>query len=185
MLATVRLLTESLPATWINYSTPRARNMVRKVLQTSTHPIGLTTKQIYAKIHELFPDEKQPAPEPFVVQPGMKGRYGQPAKPVPEPPKREHPIRSVKYLKKVVMEDMALEGEVEKVTMRRDADGVLRRIPTKKRMSRKKSQQDLVWFWSLVSPTMQLPQRPLTATDTQDRQDHDKTQGITVQNATL
>ncbi|THH18762.1 hypothetical protein EUX98_g8901 [Antrodiella citrinella] len=69
--------------------------MVRRILQGG-NPIGMSSREIYEAIHAQYPDEKVPAPPPFVVQPGMKGKYGRPAKPMPEPPHREHPIRSLK-----------------------------------------------------------------------------------------
>ncbi|TCD70025.1 hypothetical protein EIP91_005277 [Steccherinum ochraceum] len=107
---------------WSKQSSPIARNMVRHVLSQSTHPVGMTSAQIFEKIHEQFADvEKVPAPPPFKLQPGMKGRFGRPPIAVPEPPHREHPIRSIRFLKRVILADMERESEIGKIVVSRQS----------------------------------------------------------------
>ena len=85
-------------AFWLNTPTPQARMLVRRVLKANTHPVGMTSHQIYERIHELYADEKSTVkpPGPFKIEKGMKGKFGRPPKAIPDPPHREHPIRSLR-----------------------------------------------------------------------------------------
>ncbi|KAG1833091.1 hypothetical protein EV424DRAFT_1367034, partial [Suillus variegatus] len=58
--------------------------------------------EIYERVHAEFP-----------------GAGLNPAKAVPLPPKLDHAIRSVKYLKKTVLEEMAAAREIEEVHIKR------------------------------------------------------------------
>lgn len=186
MWPTLRLLIQEQSAIvpfWSKHGTPTARNMVRRVLRNPTHPLGMTTKQIYDKIHESYPDAKSraAAPPPFVVQPTMKGKYGRRPVPMPEPPHREHPIRSIKcaslqlwlvfsvidylrYLKKVVMEEMVREGEVKKIPVDRselpDEDS-LPQPPHMGRRRKKPAQNPNVFLWTLITPNSPQPSVPV------------------------
>src|ERR1700720_4603059 len=124
--------------TWIKYNTPECRNIITAVL--SSHPkasSGVSTHEIYDLALKLFPDAKAPSPPQKYYPPDARGRRGKIPMPVAEPPNRDHPIRSLRfflvlliihypyflylyrYLKRVVLEDMVLRKEVEKVHIKR------------------------------------------------------------------
>jgi len=181
------------PPFWTKHATPKARNMVRRVLQSSTHPVGMTSREIYEQIHERFPDEKVPAPPPFTVQPIMKGKYGSKPKPIPEPPHREHPIRSLKYLKKIVLEDLAREGEIVKVPMRRNEE-IPAPAPSPRPTRQKKGlvvPSPDVFVWKCVNPRRMKaaespshPQPPAmlrTESEQANPSDHNSTDATVVQ----
>lgn len=108
--------------TWVNFSTPEARNIVRKILASAPRrELGLRTHDIYERAHEEFPDVTTDIPAVKPIPTGLRnhgGRY-KPAKAIPLPPKLDHAIRSVKYLKKTILEEMAMAREIEKVHIRR------------------------------------------------------------------
>jgi hypothetical protein len=85
--------------TWVNFSTPEARNIVRKILASAPRrELGLRTHDIYERAHEEFPDVTTDIPEVKPIPTGLRnhgGRY-KPAKAIPLPPKLDHAIRSVK-----------------------------------------------------------------------------------------
>lgn len=162
---------------WINHATPKARNIVRQVLANSGR-VGLTTQEIFDLAIKQFPDEIAPAPpsHKLVVK---KGRMPQA---IPEPPFREHPIRSVRYvcmkqrllppityirsdryLKKLVLEDLTARGEVVKAHVRcgaagKDKNGQKWDVIAAKGFGKAQAVTDIPagegWMWVLTS---QLP----------------------------
>ncbi|KAG2135872.1 uncharacterized protein EDB93DRAFT_1254124 [Suillus bovinus] len=108
--------------TWVNFSTPEARSIVRKILASAPHhELGLRTHEIYERAHAEFPDVTTDIPPGKPIPTGTRNHGGRikPAKPVPLPPKLDHAIRSVKYLKKTVLEEMVMAREIEKVHIKR------------------------------------------------------------------
>ncbi|EIW82054.1 hypothetical protein CONPUDRAFT_164703 [Coniophora puteana RWD-64-598 SS2] len=100
--------------TWVRSSTPEARNIVRQILATASQPeIGLTPHEIFERAGKEHPDATTPTPIPTDRKPSRHFRN------VPQPPRLAHPIRSLKYLKRVVLEEMAERNEVEKVYIRK------------------------------------------------------------------
>lgn len=108
--------------TWVNFSTLEARSIVRKILASAPHrELGLRTHEIYERAHEEFPDVTTDIPPGKPVPTGNRHHGGRPkpAQAIPLPPKLDHAIRSVKYLKKTILEEMAMAQEVEKVHIKR------------------------------------------------------------------
>lgn len=108
--------------TWVNFSTPEARSIVRKILASAPHrELGLKMHEIYERAHEEFPDVTTDIPAGKPIPTGLRNHGGRskPAKAIPLPPKLDHAIRSVKYLKKTILEEMAMAREIEKVHIKR------------------------------------------------------------------
>lgn len=85
--------------TWVNFSTPEARSIVRKILASGPHPeLGLKTHEIYERAHTEFPDVTTDIPPQKQIPTGLRNHGGRlaPVKPIPLPPKLDHAIRSVK-----------------------------------------------------------------------------------------
>lgn len=85
--------------TWVRYSTSESRSIVRAVL--SSHGkgnIGVPTQEIYDLAIKQFPDAKTPTPPEKFYPPNARGRRGKIPMPVPEPPNRDHPIRSMRQV---------------------------------------------------------------------------------------
>ncbi|KAJ7283691.1 hypothetical protein C8J57DRAFT_1293288 [Mycena rebaudengoi] len=102
---------------FIRTGTAQTTRIVREVLKPHME-LGLTTKEIYEQAHALFPDEKTPAPPlKQMPRPGAHGRGLFRLDP-PGPPHRDHPIRSIAYLKNVVLEELQEKAVVEKVISR-------------------------------------------------------------------
>ncbi|KZP32913.1 hypothetical protein FIBSPDRAFT_1036530 [Athelia psychrophila] len=101
---------------WIKHCTPECRNIVRSVLTAHVkEDSGLPTHEIYDLALKDFPDAKcgpQPTPRD---SPRIRDFKGTPTR---EPPRADHPIRSMKYLKRIVLEEMESNGEVEKFLIR-------------------------------------------------------------------
>ncbi|KIK98004.1 hypothetical protein PAXRUDRAFT_824386 [Paxillus rubicundulus Ve08.2h10] len=107
---------------WINYSTPQARQIVRSILATAPiKELGLDAHEIYERAFKEYPDVITPTPAPKTTALGNHARLRRPKKPMPEPPRREHPVRSMRYLKKIILEEMAEAKEIEKVHIKRGA----------------------------------------------------------------
>lgn len=106
--------------TWVYWSTNQARDLVRKVLQSHSDA-GLHRREIYERIHELYPDQKHD-----LVPHQHHGKN--------PPPRPMHPIRSQRrvkatftysarlilprYLKAVVLPEMEAAGELQRVLIR-------------------------------------------------------------------
>ncbi|KAK0183846.1 hypothetical protein F5146DRAFT_459767 [Armillaria mellea] len=104
---------------YVFWSTSQARQLVRSVLAKEPK-IGMHHQQLFDEIIKQFPDEKLPThlvPDALPKPPVRGGAFSKPA-----PPLVEHPVRSMRYLKKVVLEDMLRLQEVEKVIVTKDHD---------------------------------------------------------------
>lgn len=77
--------------------------------------------EIYERAHTEFSDVTTEIPPPKPIPTGLRNHGGRiaPVKPLPLPPKLDHAIRSVKYLKKTILEEMAMAQEIEKVHIKR------------------------------------------------------------------
>ncbi|KAJ7507759.1 hypothetical protein B0H11DRAFT_1968554 [Mycena galericulata] len=110
------------PRAFIRNGTSQTTSIVRSVL--NRHPdFGLTTKELYEKAHAMFPDAYQPAPplkEPTVT---LRSTHGRIIQPMPQPPYRSHPIRSIRYLKTVVLKELQEQRLVEKFVTHQPPDG--------------------------------------------------------------
>ncbi|KAG1806852.1 uncharacterized protein HD556DRAFT_1198542, partial [Suillus plorans] len=95
-------------------------NIVRKVLTSSSHR-ELKMHEIYERVHAEFPDVTTDIPPGKPIATGFRNHGGRikPTETVPLPPKLDHAIRSVKYLKKTVLEEMAAAREIEEVHIKR------------------------------------------------------------------
>jgi len=83
---------------------------------------GLTTKQIYEAVHRQYPSvERTSFPAKMVPnKPGHKSRafsYTLEPRPppIPDTEHKDHPVRSIRYLKKFVLEEMAERELLEKI----------------------------------------------------------------------
>ncbi|KAG0707224.1 hypothetical protein DFH29DRAFT_771276, partial [Suillus ampliporus] len=96
---------------WPRHCLPSARELVRSVILSSTTP--LSTKDVYKltmkqPISDQLPEYNVPKIEyptsvrGFTKQPSMR------------PPHPEHPVRSLQYLKRVVLLDLVDSKDVEK-----------------------------------------------------------------------
>ncbi|KAG1892516.1 hypothetical protein F4604DRAFT_1565694 [Suillus subluteus] len=135
--------------TWVNFSTPEARSIVRKILASAPH------RELGLKMHEIYERTGKPIPT------GLRNHGGRskPAKAVPLPPKIDHAIRSVKYLKKTVLEEMAMAQEIEKVHIKRGKlheDGTRDMYIVSKAYGKTEITSDLnmpmsnIWHWRLT-----------------------------------
>lgn len=85
--------------TWIKHSTPECRTIVRAILAShAKEKSGLLTQEIYDLALQEFPDAKgtlRPElcdiPQDFYRTKKEKGKT-----PIPEPPRVDHPIRSMR-----------------------------------------------------------------------------------------
>ncbi|KAK0216991.1 hypothetical protein IW262DRAFT_1464031 [Armillaria fumosa] len=104
---------------YVFWSTSQARQLVRNVL-VKEPKIGMHHQQLFNEIIKQYPDEKLPAhlvPDTLPPPPARGGAYTRTT-----PPLAEHPVRSMRYLKKVILEDMLRLREVEKVIVTRDRE---------------------------------------------------------------
>lgn len=120
MFSTPLLKMQHILKHWVNYSTPEARQIVRNILATAPNTdIGLDAHEIYERAFDEYPDAATATPPPKSTVLGNHARLRRPKKPMPEPPRREHPVRSMRYLKRVILEEMAEAKEIEKVHIKR------------------------------------------------------------------
>jgi len=112
-------------------------------------------------VHKEFPDVTTDIPPPKRPLTGTRNHGGRilPAKDMPLPPKLDHAIRSVKYLKKTVLEEMAIAQEVEKICIKRGKlheDGTRDLSLTSKRHGKTDMKSDFkipasnIWQWRLT-----------------------------------
>jgi hypothetical protein len=85
--------------TWIRYSTPECSEIVRSVLSSHLKgKEGISTQEIYDLALKQFPDAQGLAPPEKFYPPNARGRGGKIPMPVPQPPNRDHPIRSMRQV---------------------------------------------------------------------------------------
>ncbi|EMD40417.1 hypothetical protein CERSUDRAFT_70792 [Gelatoporia subvermispora B] len=150
---------------WKTCATPEAVRIVVDVLKNARTDVpGLTTKQIFDAIHDKYPDAKQasfPSKVVPAIQTNRKSRQfsytlDPRPPPLPEVETRDHPVRSIRYLKKFVLEEMALNRLVEKIHLDKGElpDDVRREItpkiaPRNKKAIKLISRPD-AWLWKLL-----------------------------------
>ncbi|KAG7096996.1 hypothetical protein E1B28_004391 [Marasmius oreades] len=113
--------------TFISFATRTARDIVRRSLEP--FPLGLTSQNLYKTIHKQFPDAKE---NPDFLPPSTKLiEQGAPPKHL-DIPHYDHPIRSMNFMKKVVLEQMLERDEVEYIYVKKepspDRDGTRSRV---------------------------------------------------------
>ncbi|KAK0450428.1 uncharacterized protein EV420DRAFT_1563509 [Desarmillaria tabescens] len=107
---------------YLFWSTFQARQLVRNVLMKEPQ-FGMHHQQLFNEIVRQYPHEKLPThliplqAEHTRGPPVHGGEYGK-----PEPALADHPVRSMRYLKKVILEDMLRLNEVEKIILTPDRD---------------------------------------------------------------
>ncbi|KAF8578486.1 hypothetical protein K439DRAFT_1663709 [Ramaria rubella] len=124
-----RLVLHQRLARWSRLATPRGREIVLEILK-SAYPQPLRTQELYERIRKEYPDEKLPAPVP--IPPPLRSPKSlaitasgkvKKEKPVPEPvqpPHPDHPIRSLKYLKSIILGELTQRNQVSKVHSMRE-----------------------------------------------------------------
>ncbi|OCH95914.1 hypothetical protein OBBRIDRAFT_830513 [Obba rivulosa] len=149
---------------WKTCATPEAVKMVLEALKTARSDVpGLTTKQIYEAVHQRYPDVERtsfPARMVNATPPKFKTRafsYTTEPRPPPLPEilTRDHPVRSIRYLKKFVLEEMAEKNLIEKIHLSKselppDVREEIRPkvAPRNKKMKALLSRSD-AWLWKL------------------------------------
>ncbi|KAJ3547232.1 hypothetical protein NM688_g5423 [Phlebia brevispora] len=141
---------------FVHRALPEALDIVRSVV--SAHPAPLRTKELYSlALKQPVEGKVQHILRPELVDP----------KDTPLPPHAEHPIRSMSYLKRVVLPVLAKENFVKKVhsvrQMTTEEIAALKTTPSKS--ARKTAEQGVVheWSWALKGPMpIQKPQPPKT-----------------------
>ncbi|GJJ12589.1 hypothetical protein Clacol_006832 [Clathrus columnatus] len=96
---------------WLNVSTPTARNIVRSILKEKS-PIH--SHELFEKTQEVTLDPKVMQQRKEIYERLLRRQEQRP------PPNPLHPIRSLRYLKTVVLPDLVERGEAEKIVNRRD-----------------------------------------------------------------
>ncbi len=102
---------------YVFWSTSQARQLVRNVLMKEPK-IGMHHQQLFNEIIKQYPDAQLPThlvPDAPQKPPVRGGAYSKTA-----PALVDHPVRSMRYLKKVILEDMLRLQEVEKVIVTQD-----------------------------------------------------------------
>ncbi|KAJ7180008.1 hypothetical protein C8R43DRAFT_971350 [Mycena crocata] len=95
----------------IQHGTPQTTKLLLSLFKSSSSKLGLSTADIFQKVHTMYPDAYCPAP-PLSLYSSR----------TPLPPFPNHPIRSVKYLKGVLKE-LEEQRLIEKVCLYKDPDG--------------------------------------------------------------
>ncbi|PVG00722.1 hypothetical protein CPB86DRAFT_728711 [Serendipita vermifera] len=122
-------------------------------------PPQMQTKDIWKSIHSRPLEEAYALPDPR--QPNIVMLKNGEAKPVsPEPSYPNHPVRSIKYLKDVLLYTLKEAGRVRKVHVTRElTSGEMEEIQQQKMSGKKKKNGPQItddwihnWVWELVSP---------------------------------
>ncbi|KAH7919311.1 hypothetical protein BV22DRAFT_1133921 [Leucogyrophana mollusca] len=161
---------------WPRICTPAARDLVRSIVSSSTRP--LSTKDIYHLAvgrTGIIPGSTEPASRLIPKRPlhyksvvrGMK------REPPPQPPHPSHPVRSINYLKNVVLPHLVSTKEVEKFCTKRTLSQaeIEQRLQTMSKSARKQ-QADLLsapvntWLWRL-KPQVQKEQTSSAASSSE------------------
>ncbi|KAJ7744476.1 hypothetical protein DFH07DRAFT_963699 [Mycena maculata] len=97
---------------FIRHGTPLTTAIVVNVLKRHPTP-GLTTIELYEKAHQMYPHAFQAAPPPKNGPSSLGKKFFT----CPDPPKPTHPIRSVRYLKSVVLKELEELEYVQKIVL--------------------------------------------------------------------
>ncbi|KAG0707208.1 hypothetical protein DFH29DRAFT_1076467 [Suillus ampliporus] len=145
---------------WPRHCLPSARELVRSVIVSSTTP--LSTKDIYnlavkqigiQPISDQSPEYSVPKTEhPTIVR-------GFTRQPSTRPPHPEHPVRSLQYLKRVVLPDLVNSKDVEKFCTKQTLSQaeIEHRLQTVTKAARKEQAVSLAaprstWLWRTATP---------------------------------
>ncbi|KAG1744306.1 hypothetical protein EDB19DRAFT_1849700 [Suillus lakei] len=154
---------------WPRHCLPSARELVRGIVVSSTTP--LSTKDIYnlalkqtaiQLVSNELPEHNVPKKEyPTIVR-------GITRQPSTRPPHPEHPVRSLQYLKRVVLPDLVNTREVEKFCTKQTLSQaeIDHRLQTVTKAARKEQAVLLAaprntWLWRMTAPPP--PPKPLPA----------------------
>ncbi|KAI9462790.1 hypothetical protein BJY52DRAFT_1146348 [Lactarius psammicola] len=142
-MATQRLLA------WPKQASSEARNLVLEVLKSHSEP--LSTRELLEKVVKI------PPPPVTSVEPLTPwARYLKNTKPAPPYP--DHPVRSLSYLKRTILEDLVRTRDVKKVHIKRvltpaeiEQRASTMSIAQLKKMSAESLSQPVsTWMWQLV-----------------------------------
>ncbi|EJD40819.1 hypothetical protein AURDEDRAFT_115693 [Auricularia subglabra TFB-10046 SS5] len=108
---------------WPQVSIPQARLLALDTLRKLGVGATFTSKELYNAVHTHFPDakvdKKLVPPMPGETRPaGLKEKVRLSVQPTEQgvlPPRPDHPIRSVSYLKHIVLDDLQRRRIVKKV----------------------------------------------------------------------
>jgi len=150
----------SIARRFVQTTTRAANGIVTRVLKFQPDP--LSTKEIYS----LALKEK-PSPDDLIQSTQLKRATAWDIKQSqnsPQPPNPDHPIRSICYLKKIVLASLLSQGKIEKIHTKRilsDAD-IQQRLSSMSKSSRKNKSASLsapvdVWLWRLRAERLPVP----------------------------
>ncbi|KIK40669.1 hypothetical protein CY34DRAFT_86839 [Suillus luteus UH-Slu-Lm8-n1] len=145
---------------WPRHCLPSAREIVRSIVVSSKTP--LSTKDIYnlalkhttiQLVTDESPEHNVPKKEHPTIVRGIKRQ------PSTRPPHPEHPVRSLQYLKRVVLPDLVNSKMVEKFCTKRTLSQaeIDHRLQTVTKAARKEQAVSLAtprntWLWRLATP---------------------------------
>ncbi|OAX40448.1 hypothetical protein K503DRAFT_855324 [Rhizopogon vinicolor AM-OR11-026] len=145
---------------WPRHCLPSARELVRSIIVSSTTP--LSTKDIYhlavkktgiQPVSDELPEHNVPKRESPTT---VRGITRQPST---RPPHPEHPVRSLQYLKRVVLPDLVKSKDVEKFCTKRTLSQaeIEHRLQTVTKAARKEQALLLAasrntWLWKTSTP---------------------------------
>ncbi|KAI0960323.1 hypothetical protein AcW1_004866 [Taiwanofungus camphoratus] len=147
-LAAMSVRVFRVPATFLNSRTTRvtreARQVVRAIFASRPDAPGLSTQQIFQAALEKFPGE---------VAHTLTA-------PLEETKEGMHPLRSMRYLKKYVLEDMAARGEVRKVYVKvrggdedengKKMDVIVSKDGERQMVPNFNADKERVWVWQFL-----------------------------------
>ncbi|KAF8480412.1 hypothetical protein DFH94DRAFT_742660 [Russula ochroleuca] len=141
------MLAEGLRA-WPKRATKEARNIVLDIIKSQNTPIS--TRDVFKKAVSV---PASPAKGEPLSPSAQRLRNLEPA-----PPHPDHPVRSLTYLKRTVLEDLARTGDIKKVHIKRELSPEeieQRKATMSKAQAKKKSVANLsdpvsTWMWQLV-----------------------------------
>ncbi|KAG2140592.1 hypothetical protein DEU56DRAFT_900808 [Suillus clintonianus] len=155
---------------WPRHCLPSARDLVRSIVVSSKSP--LSTKDIYhlalkqtaiQLVSDESPEHNVPKKEhPTIVRGMLK-------QPSTRPPHPEHAVRSLQYLKRVVLPDLVNSKEIEKFCTKRTLSQaeIDHRLQTVTKAARKEQSALLAaprntWLWKTRTPPPPLKPLPVS-----------------------
>ncbi|TFK47571.1 hypothetical protein OE88DRAFT_1665775 [Heliocybe sulcata] len=134
---------------WAPHATSEALRIVRNVLKSSGSP--MSPKEIFKHAVAQVPEHPVDPPPPIIYRERRSGSVKQ----VPYPPHPEHPIRSYRYLKTVVLPAMEHRYEIEKFHTKAplSASEIQGRLASLSKNARKAKEAAItgtlqdVWLW--------------------------------------
>ncbi|KAI0278326.1 hypothetical protein BC826DRAFT_866315, partial [Russula brevipes] len=141
---------------WSRQTSSEARNIVLGVIKSHDAPIS--TRDLFEKVVKV--EAPPPSGEPLKPWERLRNvKY--------PPPHPDHPIRSVTYLKRIVLEELVRTQDVKKVHIKRvlSPAEIEQRMATMSKAQLKKtsvealSQPVSTWLWQLVDKSKAPPRR--------------------------